>query len=689
MAMDKRVIAVLDAIVHNPGITGTKLEAQFCLTRKQLSYTLKKVNDYLEANHFDRINRLKTGKLHIPRHVIEHFRQNQTPETGCRYLFSEAERGQMIIFMLLTRNARLSLLHLSSSLGVSQNTIINDLKKARAGVIEHGLEICYERGNGYHILGEELEKRYLLLNCLRQVLEIPVAKNIITHYYKVMSQHLEKVGNVFSEIEKRFKIQFTDRQLQELIYFICFILHRIESGKNLVNLPDSYADIICSREFSLLQSVISKININSENELIFLTALIQSSNIQRIDDKYFHLDTILLESVVAVVDSFEKISCVTFKEKNELIEKIYQHWKPAYYRIRYHLENTSSVYNLVVKEFSHLHQMVRRAAAPFGTLLNCEIPDEEMAFLTVLFGGWLTREGVIHQIKLQKTALVVCENSATISTWLFLTLQVLFPELHFTQAMSRREFERYTGHYDVVFSTTHLTASKRVFVVNPSIGGIHKSAFRNRVISALQGVDPNIIQIEQLLLIFGRFGNISDHKGLTRALASYIYAENNAASGADSIEPSTPSLTDLLNHEHVRFVTDPPDCWQQAMTQASVSLLASRIIEPRYVQIMLNKIAAQQPYIMLADGVIIAHAGVDDGALETGMALLRLPDKIAFADYMQADIIIVLATHNPQKHLKALAQLNEFLEFYDGGNVIRHALNEYALINELGAIINH
>lgn len=231
MAMDKRVVAVLDAIVNDPGITGTKLEAQFCLTRKQLSYTLKKVNDYLESNHFDRINRLKTGKLNIPRHVIEHFRQNQTSETEHRYLYSEEERGQMIIFMLLTRNERLSLLHLSSSLSVSQNTIINDLKKVRTEVIEHGLEISYDRGNGYHILGEELEKRYLLLNCLRRVLEIPVAKNILAQYNNVMSDYLEKVGNVFSEIEKRFKIQFTDRQLQELIYFICFVLHRIDSGK--------------------------------------------------------------------------------------------------------------------------------------------------------------------------------------------------------------------------------------------------------------------------------------------------------------------------------------------------------------------------------------------------------------------------------------------------------------------------
>lgn len=54
-----------------------------------------------------------------------------------------------------------------------------------------------------------------------------------------------------------------------------------------------------------------------------------------------------------------------------------------------------------------------------------------------------------------------------------------------------------------------------------------------------------------------------------------------------------------------------------------------------------------------------------------------------FAGYMQADIVIVLATHNPQKHLKALAQLNEFLEFHDGGNCIRQARNKTELLNAI------
>lgn len=673
MAIDKRVFSVLDAIVNDPGITGVKLEAEYHLTRKQLSYTFKKINDYLESNHFEPITRLKTGKLSVAKHIIDNFRHQETVVSHNRYLFSEDERGQLIIFFLLTRAGRLSLLHLSSSLNVSQNTIINDIKKVKPEVNEHDLDISYDRENGYRITGEELGKRYLLLSILRKILCIPVSKNIMAQYNNVIAEHLELVGNVFSEIEKRFKIQFTDQQLQELIYFICFIQHRIESGKTLTQLPESYAEITHSRDFNLMQKIINKMGIHQFNEHIFLTALIQSSNIQTISDKYFHLDTILLESVVVVVDNFEKISCITIKDKSELIEKIYQHWKPAYYRIRYHLTNTNSVYDLVAKEFNHLHEMVRRAVVPFERLLHCEIPDEEVAFLTVLFGGWLTREGVINQIKTQKTAIVVCENSATVSAYLSLTLQVLLPELHFTDVLSRREFERYVRHYDIVFSTTHLKTDKILFVVNPMIHSFHKSTFRHQVISSLQGVDPNIIQVEELLFIFEKYGSISDKKGLQKELANYIYDDKHNELSPDSVGSETPSLFELLPQNHINLYAEAGIGWQQAIELAAQPLLDSGQIEARYIASMINKIMLEQPYIMLADGLIIAHAGVDDGVNKICLSLLRLPEKIDIAGYMQADIIIVLATNNSQKHLKALAQLNEFLEFHEGAENIRYS----------------
>lgn len=65
---------------------------------------------------------------------------------------------------------------------------------------------------------------------------------------------------------------------------------------------------------------------------------------------------------------------------------------------------------------------------------------------------------------------------------------------------------------------------------------------------------------------------------------------------------------------------------------------------------------------MIADGVIIAHAGVDDGAKRVCLSLLTMPERINVADYMEADVIIMIGTPDPTKHLDVLEQLNEILE---------------------------
>ena len=45
--LDERGYTVLKTIVNNPAITGKEVEASLQLSRKQLSYTIEKINDYL------------------------------------------------------------------------------------------------------------------------------------------------------------------------------------------------------------------------------------------------------------------------------------------------------------------------------------------------------------------------------------------------------------------------------------------------------------------------------------------------------------------------------------------------------------------------------------------------------------------------------------------------------------------
>ena len=208
MVVDNRIHTVLNALIQNPSISGVELQAEFGLTRKQLSYTLKKINDFLESSNLELIKRFKTGKFSVPKHVIETFRDEPVSKAIGRYIYSEDERVHLLLFFLLTRTERLSLIHLSSALTISQNTVINDIKKVQLMIVQYHLQISYDRENGYRIIGKEIDKRYLLLKLIRRIISMPVADKIFKENDIITQGGLEQVGQVFSEIEKKLKIIF-------------------------------------------------------------------------------------------------------------------------------------------------------------------------------------------------------------------------------------------------------------------------------------------------------------------------------------------------------------------------------------------------------------------------------------------------------------------------------------------------
>ena len=58
MYLDERGYTVLKTIVNNPAITGKEVEASLQLSRKQLSYAIEKINDYLQDNGMPKIELL-------------------------------------------------------------------------------------------------------------------------------------------------------------------------------------------------------------------------------------------------------------------------------------------------------------------------------------------------------------------------------------------------------------------------------------------------------------------------------------------------------------------------------------------------------------------------------------------------------------------------------------------------------
>ena len=638
MYLDERGYTVLKTIVNNPAITGKEVEASLQLSRKQLSYTIEKINDYLQDNGMPKIERLRTGKFIIPVAVIEQYQTEEITGDGTTYIYTDKERGLLIFLMLLCVREELSIYHFTSKLEISKNTFLTDLKKLEQRLEEYHLEVLYSRQEGYHLVGSEYAKREMMVTSIRGILKIPRGKETIMDICQISEEMMEQVEKQISMIEERLQVRFTDERLKELPLIMCLIIIRTQKGRILRELPETFQHIAGTKEYSVMLEFAKEYGITWQTEKLFLTAQIQISNFHTLQTRDSAQEEELMRASEEVIVNFENLICVTINERETLLEALFQHIKPAFYRMKYHYHIEQSILDMVLPQYASLHAVVRKSIGPVERLLGVEVPDEELVYITALFGTWLRREGILEITPDQrKRAVVVCANGISVSNFLYFTLKELFPEIEFIACLSMRDFASYDEtKFDLVFTMVRLETTKTQFVVKPFLDEVSKTKFREKVMGELVGIVP--------------------HK-LAAALNPEIEDEklNNVRTRFQI------GLKDVLVEETIQ-VLDHTLLWEDAIRTVGRPLVTRGDVTEGYVQKAIDNIKADKPFIMIADGVIIAHAGVDDGANRVCLSLLTMPERTDVCGYMQADVVIMIGTPDPTKHLEMLEQLNHIIE---------------------------
>lgn len=621
MYLDSRSYMIFQEIVDNSSATGKGLEEKFHLTRKQLSYSFDKINDYLRENGHPEIKRLKTGYFMVPGPVAEHYSAKEAAITKSSYTYSDEERAYWIELRLLCHEDELSTYHFTEELQISKNTLLSDLKKVQERVNRFSLELAYNRKEGYRLYGSEYHKRELLTHALRKLLNMPGGEENLNRIYGIREEGVKNLRENIEEIENKLQLQFTDERLKELLYIFYFTLIRIKNEKT-VEAMDQYRLVTTTKEYSVVAAFADKYRIKDENEIVYFAVQIQISKVHnRVYEDMGNLE-LLRDAGMHMLERFESISCVRLDGRTEFLEILYQHMKPAVYRIWYGYHVEPDITDMILPKYQYLHEIVRKAVRPYEVYLTCTFPDPELVYITVLFASWLHKEGKLIQVQEKERAVVVCTNGLTVSQYLFVSLSELLPEIEFLECLSLRDFYEYDKDFQIVFSTVRLETDKEQFVVYPFANDIAKKSFREKVLDNIR-VSEGEVKLQSRLPF-------------------------------------------LLPDERIQITREMPD-WQNAIRMASAPLLENGFIDRNYVERAIDMVETDKRFIMIADGVIIAHAGVDDGVYSMGMSFLRLPEKLSFNGYMDADIIVVLATPDKTRHLPALYQLFDLLE--DEGNI--------------------
>ena len=384
MYLDERGYTVLKTIVNNPSITGKEVEASLQLTRKQLSYAIEKINDYLQGNGMPKIERLRTGKFIVPVMVLEQYKTEDMDGFDTTYVYSDKDRGFLIYLMLLCIQEELSIYHFTSELEISKNTFLTDLKKLEHKLEGFHLEVSYNRQEGYHLVGSEFAKREMMIEAVRGILKLPNGKDTIMGICRISEELMTLVEEQIACIEERLRIRFTDERMKELPLILCLTVIRTKKRRIIRELPEVFQHIAGTKEYTAMLEFAKAYDITWQSEKLFLAAQIQISNFHSMQTSESEQEEELMRAAEKVIENFENMICVTINERETLLEALFQHIKPAFYRIKYHYHIEQSIADMVLPQYSSLHAIVRKSIQPFEELVGAEFPDEELVYILSL-----------------------------------------------------------------------------------------------------------------------------------------------------------------------------------------------------------------------------------------------------------------------------------------------------------------
>lgn len=656
---NRNLLILKDIIEYRDTITGKELENKFHLSRKQLSYGLGKINQFLSQHNYPEITRLTNGKMSVPSQLEDVLDQDWFEDEKQELWFSKEERVDIIRLMVLIAKEDLSLQHFISELKVSRNTVLTDLKKVDSELKSAGLILNYGRKTGYCVTGSEYAKRQMIFVVLNRILIQYRHSFLARKLCQISREKVQSMKNMILEIEGELQVRFAGEMIESNSCFFAVVFDRIQNGMVLDEIPDSFRHIAGTKEYTVMRMLANHRNVQNEFEIMYLTAHVQSMKVEtmpmgRDADEALGIQ----EAVEETIQNYEQLSCVNIREREDLKKLLLHHCEPALYRIRYDFHVGLDITDYILPAYQDLHNLVRKSVAPLERLVGKKIPEKELAYISLIIGTYVTKEGQLEVGNARPEAVVVCQNGITVSRFLISSLKEMFPEIRFTKCMSAEQFGKFQESFDMVFSTIPLKTEKKLFVVEPLMNGKQRKTLRETVLKALR--EKGILISKQDLIMQLVRKHISPN--LYNKLCMEIEAYTSPQAQEEFVEARGElHLKELLVGMNIRIVETKMG-WKEAIEFAAMPLLYDGSITIRYVQAIISNIVENKPHLEVADGVIIAHAGIEQGVNDVGMSMLVLPERIEIDGYIQADVIVVLATPDYESHLLALNELIEILE---------------------------
>ena len=650
-----RMIQIL--LKRSSVITIKEIAEELSVSTRTVYNELTKANDWINEKGLAEIHIVR-GKVHPftdeEKQILEEEMNDENQQDD--YIFTPKERTKMIVCQIITSRYPVYVEDLMESCHVSRNTIFADLQAVISQLTTYHLKLQYEKKYGYYIEGDSIRIRaifFLYFNMLEPLLN---GGKLSFFDLEELERYLERLECV----EKELKVNYVRNDMLALAAMIPVMAQ----GLDTLSFQDvSIKTVLDSQEYLVTKKYFPELN---DNETIYLTLHFLGGRLASCSRKTDEqkVDESVMEMAQNLVKEFERIACVTFDQKDDLIRNLYQHISAYLYRYRFGIQIGNIMKEDIKREYPYIFDTVRESVKILEKQIGVSISDSEVAYLALHFGGHMNYARYNDQ---ELRILVVCMNGTATGNMISHELKRILPQAKIIGVMAASQIVNPQKICDIIVSSVQLQTSVPTIVVNPILNDFDRKNILNHPLIRHKA---GFVDVDALFQVLKKYVSASDYTALRHDL-SLFFAENQEEQPVLSVD--TWRLSDFLTEDRILFLEkdgrkreeqssqleNALTAWERSLYTTAFPLIERGSIDESYVEAVIERLKEAGPYMFLTDDLVLAHARPENGVKHMDLSIGIVPDGIAFTKDKTARIIFLLVVEDQQKHMGILRDIRK------------------------------
>lgn len=486
----KQIIQIL--IQEKDYTTAAQISEKLGVSRRTILRELASVEQWFSQQNIVLEKVTGKGMLVLADDLLRHSMLSNLESEKVDVSYSPFERQRKIVLELLNANAPLKIFYFSNMLKVSEATISYDLNKVETWLQSWQLKLIRKPGFGVFVEGRESNFRKAIIHMFNEyfdrgemiqlIKDDYIDKSSLNKKSSVKKTLLEVVGySLLDQIEQALKAshvfenyKLADNAYAALVIHLSLAIKRLSDGENIHFDPQKLEELRDTKEFEMGSKIAQAIELTFGisipiDEIGYITMHIQGSRLRWTRNNLAEIkvqDYEVIYLIEKLIKEMESITGYILVENQQLVSGLINHFGPAIARIKQGVEIRNPLLNDMKERYKVYFDSVREAVEVVEQQLGIEIPDDEVAYLTMHFAAAV--ETIKKVAASYWRVAIVCSTGIGSSKLLEARIKKTYENMIVKAVLSSIELEEQSlEDVDLILSTIPVTVHKPLVVVSP------------------------------------------------------------------------------------------------------------------------------------------------------------------------------------------------------------------------------